>query len=76
MKTNPTLPIVIPIPGCRTKEHVEENAKGALLRLAPEDVDEITKLCEATEVFGARYPEAHLAATQGKSLPLDQWKGE
>lgn len=68
--------LVIPIPGCRTKDHVEETAKGALLRLTPEDVEEISKLCEATEVFGARYPAAHLAATQGKSLPLDLWMGE
>lgn len=68
--------LVIPIPGSRSKERVEENAKGALLKLAPEDVQEIRRLCEAAEVAGERYPEMHLAATAGNCLPLDQWKGE
>ncbi|KLO06560.1 Aldo/keto reductase [Schizopora paradoxa] len=69
-------PTFVPIPGSRSKERVEENAKGALLKLAAEDVKEIRTLCEAAEVAGERYAEAHLAATAGTCLPLAEWKGE
>jgi len=69
-------PTFVPIPGSYSKDRVEENANAAFLQLAPEDVQEITRLCAAAEVHGARYSGVSMAATQGDCLPLDQWKGE
>jgi len=66
----------IPIPGCRSKERVEENAKGAELQLAPEDVKAIRELVEAAEVLGDRYPAFLLKHTQGDCISLSEWKGE
>ncbi|KLO07878.1 Aldo/keto reductase [Schizopora paradoxa] len=69
-------PTFIPIPGSRSKERVEENAKGALLELKPEDVKEIRKLCEEAEIHGERYPEEYMAGTKGDCIALGEWKGE
>ena len=68
--------IVIPIPGCRTVERIEENAKGAELTLSAEDVKAIRKLSEDADVQGLRYPAAFMATVEGECLPLEQWKGE
>ena len=67
---------VIPIPGCRTVERIEENAKGAELTLSAEDVKAIRKLSEDADVQGLRYPAAFMATVEGECLPLEQWKGE
>ncbi|KAH8111783.1 Aldo/keto reductase [Phellopilus nigrolimitatus] len=66
----------IPIPGCRSVERVEENAGGAELKLAPEDVKAIRALSEAADVQGARYPEQFMSAVKGDCIALDEWKGE
>lgn len=68
--------LVVPIPGCRSVERVEENAKGAEITLSPEDVKAIRKLSEEADVQGLRYPAAFMASVEGECLPLDQWKGE
>ncbi|KLO03737.1 hypothetical protein SCHPADRAFT_990223, partial [Schizopora paradoxa] len=72
-------PTFIPLPGCRTPSHISENARAALLSalLSPADVAALTKICEDTEVAGARYPEGpHLAATKGGCIGLGEWEGE
>ncbi|EJC99948.1 Aldo/keto reductase [Fomitiporia mediterranea MF3/22] len=66
----------IPIPGCRTVERVEENARGAEVRLTPEDVNAIRALSEAADVRGERYPSAFMASCEGNCIPLGEWKGE
>lgn len=69
---------VIPIPGCRTVERLEENGKGAELHLPSEDVKALRKFAEDADgkVAGARYPEAALASDVmiGHCLPLSEWK--
>jgi len=69
-------PDFIPIPGCRSKDRVEENAKGAEIALSREQVAAIRQLCEAAETSGLRYPEPFMKALHGESIPLEQWKGE
>ncbi|KLO18489.1 Aldo/keto reductase [Schizopora paradoxa] len=66
----------IPIPGCRTIERLEDNAKGAELPLSAEDVKAIRSLVEAADVQGERYPPAILANCEVDSLALSEWKGE
>lgn len=72
-----TVPYVdIPIPGCRSPERVEENARGAEIQLSKEDIETITKLSEEADIIGARYAEAHMAATEGSCIPLEEYTGE
>jgi len=66
----------IPIPGCRTKERVEENASGAELQLAFEDVKALRALSEAADVQGERYAPAFMGYTKGDCIPPSEWKGE
>ena len=70
------LPTVVPIPGCRTVERIEENARGAELSLSAEDVKAIRKLSEDADVQGLRYPDVFMQTVEGECIPLDQWKGE
>lgn len=67
---------VVPIPGCRSVQRVEENAKGAEIALSPEDVKAIRKLSEEADVQGLRLPASFMAVCQGDCLPLDHWKSE
>ncbi|THH06235.1 hypothetical protein EW145_g4223 [Phellinidium pouzarii] len=66
----------VPIPGCRTVERVEENARGAELQLSQEDVKAIRALSEAADVQGGRYPPATLDTVEVECIPLEEWKGE
>ncbi|KAL5513391.1 hypothetical protein ACEPAH_3790 [Sanghuangporus vaninii] len=66
----------IPIPGCRSVERVEENAKGAEIQLSKEDVDAIRELSEAADVQGLRYAPSAMQHVEGNCIPLEQWKGE
>ncbi|MGC4116845.1 MAG: aldo/keto reductase [Myxococcales bacterium] len=51
-------PWVVPIPGTRKLERLEENLGAASLRLTVEDLREIDEAASRVEVVGARYPEA------------------
>jgi hypothetical protein len=68
----------IPIPGSRTIERIEENARGAELELSVEAIKEIRELVDKAEVAGSRNPSFDwlLAGVEGNSLPLAEWKGE
>lgn len=68
--------IDIPIPGCRSSERVEENAGGAELQLAPDDVKAIRALSENAEVKGSRYAQPMMQFVEGHCIPLSEWKGE
>ena len=67
--------LVFPIPGCRSVERLEENAASAELRLLPEDVKAIRKLAEEADgTNGDRYSPQYVS--DGKCIPLSEWKGE
>jgi len=67
---------IVPIPGCRSAERIEENADSAKLSLSEDDIKEIRKLSEEADIYGQRYPEVILHTVEGECLPLEQWKGE
>lgn len=69
-------PDFVPIPGTRTIERLEENAKAAEITLKDEDVKALRAIVEAAEVQGDRIPGqfAHLMASE--CIPLSEWKGE
>jgi aryl-alcohol dehydrogenase-like predicted oxidoreductase len=50
-------PWVVPIPGSRRLEHVEENARAAAIALAPSDLADIDAAAGNVTVQGARLPE-------------------
>ncbi len=56
---------IVPIPGTRRLERLEENLGAASLHLSPADVAEITAASDAVEVQGIRYPAS---AMQGLGL--------
>ncbi|KAL0958267.1 hypothetical protein HGRIS_000419 [Hohenbuehelia grisea] len=62
----------IPIPGTRSPERLEELAKGAELKLSPDEVKQIREVVENADVAGARYA----AEPQGDCIPVSEWKGE
>jgi len=54
-------PWIVPIPGTRHLERLEENLGAADVDLTPDDLGEIEGAVSQIEVQGARYPE-HLEA--------------
>jgi aryl-alcohol dehydrogenase-like predicted oxidoreductase len=50
-------PWIVPIPGTRKLERLDENARAADVRLAPGDLEEIEAAASRIAVQGARYPE-------------------
>ena len=50
-------PWIVPIPGTRKPERLEENIGAAEIRLTPDDLREIDAAASAITVQGARYPE-------------------
>ena len=58
-------PWIVPIPGTRTLDRLDENLAAADLELAPDDVREIGEAASRIGVLGARYPE-HLEALTGR----------
>jgi len=51
---------IIPIPGATTKTRVDENTSAATIDLTKEELAEINKFVETTEVKGTRYHESHM----------------
>lgn len=49
---------IVPIPGTKKRERMEENAAAALVRLSEEEVRMIRGLAEGLELEGPRYPPA------------------
>ena len=50
-------PRIVPIPGTRKLERLDENNGAAALELAPDDLREIENAASRIEIRGARYPE-------------------
>ncbi len=55
-------PDVIPIPGTKRKERLEENLGALAVRLDPDDVKRIADAVPAGAAAGLRYPEAQMKA--------------
>ncbi|MEZ0470318.1 aldo/keto reductase [Luteimonas salinilitoris] len=51
---------IVPIPGTRRIERLDENAAAARLRLEPEDLARIDSLLAEHQIAGTRYPEAQM----------------
>ena len=58
-------PWIVPIPGTRKLERLEENLGAAELHLTPEDLREIETASSTITLQGARYPE-HLQKLVGR----------
>ncbi len=58
-------PWIVPIPGTRKPDRLDENLAAADLELTPDDVREIGEAASRIDVLGARYPE-HLEALTGR----------
>lgn len=52
-------PWIVPIPGTRRLERLEENLGAASLELSREEIDEITAASSSLAIQGERYPEIH-----------------
>ncbi len=58
-------PWIVPIPGTRKLERLEENLGAAAIALTSEDLSEIARAASAIQVEGTRYPE-HLEKLTGR----------
>ena len=55
-------PFIVPIPGTRRRERIDENAGAASVALSAEDVADLNALADRIGVAGNRYDEAGMAA--------------
>jgi aryl-alcohol dehydrogenase-like predicted oxidoreductase len=55
-------PFIVPIPGTRRRERIDENAGAASVALSADDVADLNALAERIGVAGNRYDEAGMAA--------------
>ena len=67
---------MVPIPGCRSRARIQENAAAAHIKLADEDVREMRRLVDALIPHGERYPESYNTILGADTIPLEKWKGE
>jgi aryl-alcohol dehydrogenase-like predicted oxidoreductase len=58
-------PWIVPIPGTRKLERMDENIGAVAVELTPEDLHEIDRAASRIMVQGARYPE-HLEQMTGR----------
>jgi aryl-alcohol dehydrogenase-like predicted oxidoreductase len=56
---------IVPIPGTRKQERLEENIGAVAVELTPDDLREIESAASQITVQGARYPE-HLEQMTGR----------
>ncbi|PCH39383.1 Aldo/keto reductase [Wolfiporia cocos MD-104 SS10] len=66
----------VPIPGTRTVERLEENARAAEIQLKEDDLRELRAAIEAADVQGTRYAPQYLSTMKIDSIPSNEWKGE
>jgi aryl-alcohol dehydrogenase-like predicted oxidoreductase len=48
--------LIIPVPGAKSRKHIEENVRGADIVLTPEDLAEIDRIVPPGAASGTRYP--------------------
>lgn len=51
---------VVPIPGAKSRKHLEENVRAADVRLSEDDLDEIDRLAAPGAAAGTRYPTGQM----------------
>lgn len=56
-------PWIVPIPGTKTEDRLQENMSAAYVKLKDEDWKELEDILDHTEVYGARYSESMLKMT-------------
>ena len=56
---------MVPIPGTRSPERLDENAASTTVALSADDLAEIRQALPVTLVAGLRYPEAAMATLNG-----------
>ena len=56
-------PWIVPIPGTKTADRLQENMSAAYVKLEDEDWKELEDILAHTEVYGARYSESMLKMT-------------
>lgn len=70
-------PDFVPIPGTRTVERLEENARAAeIMLLGEEDVRALRAIVDAADVQGERTASQFARFAVSDCIPLSQWKGE
>ena len=50
-------PWIVPIPGTKRIERIEENIGGADIQFTPEELEDIRHHLDSIEIVGGRYPE-------------------
>lgn len=58
-------PWIVPIPGSRKIERLDENIAASLIELSSDDLREIDAAISQVEVIGDRYPEVHRKLVEG-----------
>jgi aryl-alcohol dehydrogenase-like predicted oxidoreductase len=56
---------VVPIPGTRSRERLDENAESLQIGLSSGELAHIEEIFPADEVAGTRYPEAMMSFLNG-----------
>jgi len=51
---------IVPIPGAKSRKHLEENLRAAEISLSPNDLDEIDRLVAPGAAAGTRYPTGQM----------------
>jgi aryl-alcohol dehydrogenase-like predicted oxidoreductase len=51
---------IVPIPGVKTRAHLEENLKAATIKLSDDDLARIERVAPPTAVAGTRYPAGQM----------------
>lgn len=65
-------PFIVPIPGTKRLERLEENTGAASVELTAEQLDELRAAADQVQIVGARYPAAQDAMTNREApLPSD-----
>ena len=62
---------IFPIPGTTKIDRVKENIEALNVKLTEKEEKELRKAINETEVFGERYPAAHMSALYGETPPLE-----
>jgi aryl-alcohol dehydrogenase-like predicted oxidoreductase len=52
--------IIVPIPGAKSRKHLEENLRAAEIMLSADDLDEIDRLAAPGAAAGTRYPTGQM----------------
>ena len=56
---------IVPIPGAKSRNHIEENVRAAGIVLTPEDLAEIDRIVPPGAASGTRYPVGQLHRLNG-----------